>query len=77
VGLELKCSEISASGEIQENLRAYMGVAQRREAKEKDLYGPFSTLVSSTIAASEVSDFRYIQLPDVQPHGAVGDANRK
>src|SRR5258708_17822434 len=76
-GLEPRCSEISDCGEIKENLRAYIGVAHRRKVKEKDLYAPFATLVSSIIAASGVSDFRYIQLPEVRPRGAVGNAKRK
>ncbi len=74
---EHKFFEISTSDEIKDNLQAYLEVVHRPGTKEKDLYDPFATLISSIIAAVGVSDLRYIQMPDSAPHGAVGDSKRK
>ncbi len=75
--LEHKCSEISTSRKIQESLQTYLEVVHRPGTKEENLYDPFSTLVSSIIAAAGVSDFRYVQKPQRYPRGAVDGAERK
>src|SRR5258707_9470597 len=75
--LEHRCSQISTSAEIRGNLRAYLEVAHRSEALEKELYDPFATLVSSIITAAGVSDFGYIQTHELPLHDAVGNAQRK